>query len=56
MIKESMLESVKKHIPVKQTKGMQKLINPEILNGMEENRKAMSDEQKYKELDKQEMQ
>lgn len=53
MMKESMLESAKEHIPVTKRKEDKKLITPEILGLMEERRKAKADEQKYRELDKQ---
>ena len=49
MMKENMLESAKEHIPVTKRKWM----TSEILDFMEERRKAKSDEQKYRELDNQ---
>ena len=49
MMKENMLESAKEHMPVTKRKWM----TSEILDLMEERRKAKSDEQKYRELDNQ---
>ena len=53
MFKESMLESAKEHIPVTKQKEDKKWMTPEILDLMEERRKAKADIQKYRELDKQ---
>ena len=51
-MKESILESAKEHIPTTKRKEDKKWMNSEILNLMEERRKAKGDETKYKELDK----
>ena len=54
MFKESVLESAKEHIPVtKRKKDKKKWMTPEILDLMEERRKAKADIQKYRELEKQ---
>ena len=53
MMKESILESAKEHIPVTKRKEDKKWMSSEILGLMEERRKAKADEQKYSELDKQ---
>ena len=53
MSKESMVESAKEHIPVAKRKDDKKWMTPEILDLMEERRKAKADIQKYRELDKQ---
>ena len=52
MFKESMLESAKEHIPVTKRKEDKKWTSPEILDQMEERRKAKADIQKYRQLDK----
>ena len=53
MMKQSILESAKEHIPVTKRKEDKKWMNSEILGLIEERRKAKVNEQKYKELDKQ---
>lgn len=53
LIKESITESAKEHIPTTKRKEDKKWINTEILQLMEERRKAKANEQKYKELDRQ---
>ena len=50
MMKERVLESAKVHIPVTRPKEDK---TPEILDLMEERRKAKADEHKCRELDKQ---
>ena len=52
MMKESMLESAKEH-KTKNERKTKKWMTPEILDLMEERRKAKAYEQKYRELDKQ---
>ena len=48
MMKESMLESAKGHIPVTKWREDKKWMTPEILDLIEERRKAKADEQKYR--------
>ena len=50
MFKESMLESEKEHIPVAKRKEDKKWMTPEVLDLMEERRKAKADIQNYREL------
>ena len=51
MMNDSMLESAKEHIPVTKLKEDKKKWM-EIVDLMEERKKAKADEQKYRELDK----
>ena len=53
VMKESMLESAKEHIPDTKLKEDKKWMTSESLDLMEERRKAKADEQKYRDLDKQ---
>ena len=53
MMKQSISESSKEHIPVTKRKEDKKSMNLEILGLIGERRKAKANEQKYKELDKQ---
>ena len=53
LMKESIVESAREHIPVSKRKEDKKWMKTEILQLMEERRKAKNDELKYKELDKQ---
>ena len=52
-MKESITESAKEHIPTIKRKEDKRWMNTEILQLMEERRKAKANEQKYKELDRQ---
>jgi len=51
-MKETILEVATEHIPKTKRKEDKKWITPEILNLMEERRKAKSDETKYKQMDR----
>ena len=53
MMKQSISESAKEHIPVTKRKEDKKWMNPEILGLIGERRKTKANEQRYKELDKQ---
>ena len=52
MMKDNISEAAKEHIPVTKRKEDKKWMKPEILELMEERRKAKGDEEKYKELNK----